>query len=510
MHKNFNVTFLLLFLSTITTAQTISSVVLDSVSKQPIPFASVHIAKKGVITNEDGRFSLILPENWSKSDTLFISSMGYETIQKPISEFTESIIHMQPKAIELNQVVVTNKSYSGKELLELVNENLDKNYANTLSKKRVFLRDAFHQNMSKLDHTFKNSTIDEIDSKFIDSILKAVPKQYSAYYESLSDSYENTTEEPNKLELIKASELYDKNDMLNYEQIEERFNKIIKKHVKPNSYFKIRSGILPMGKIEGEEFDTFFESEVDSTDAEALKKEIQKNAEEEKERKANFFANRKRVINALLKEQIHHADTPYDFVVKPRKYNYEVSNLAYLGDAIVYVVNFKPKRSATYEGTLYIDAEDFAVVRTYFTNIESLKKFSLLGLKMNQYLRSGKQIYSKKEDGRYGLQYLELEQGVRVDIKRPIKIIEMNKVVKGKNKQNELSLKIDFAINAQTKREFVVFSEETISPSDFEAVIENKEILPTYMPQYDSEFWKGHNIIEPNQAIRDFKARPAD
>ena len=40
---------------------------------------------------------------------------------------------------------------------------------------------------------------------------------------------------------------------------------------------------------------------------------------------------------------------------------------------------------------------------------------------------------------------------------------------------------------------------------DFDSFKELADVTPTYLPQYDPEFWKGHNIIEPNQAIKDFK-----
>ena len=41
-------------------AQNISSKIVDSITGQPIPYATVQINKKGVITNEEGRFSLLL------------------------------------------------------------------------------------------------------------------------------------------------------------------------------------------------------------------------------------------------------------------------------------------------------------------------------------------------------------------------------------------------------------------------------------------------------------------
>ena len=72
-------------------------------------------------------------------DSLFISCIGYATIGKPLKEFTESVIYLSPKAIELNPVIVTNRNYSAGDIIDLVRDNLDKNYNKGLSKKRLFL-----------------------------------------------------------------------------------------------------------------------------------------------------------------------------------------------------------------------------------------------------------------------------------------------------------------------------------------------------------------------------------
>ena len=61
-------------------AQIITSIVKDSTTQQPIPYATVQLSnKKGVITNEEGRFSLLLDSNTKETDSLFISCMGYMT-----------------------------------------------------------------------------------------------------------------------------------------------------------------------------------------------------------------------------------------------------------------------------------------------------------------------------------------------------------------------------------------------------------------------------------------------
>ena len=72
------------------------------------------------------------------------------------------------------------------------------------------------------------------------------------------------------------------------------------------------------------------------------------------------------------------------------------------------------------------------------------------------------------------------------------------------NKQNELSLKMDLGITSTSKYEIVVFDTENTSITDFDSLTEDNSILPTYMPRYNPEFWKGHTIIEPNAAIREF------
>ena len=86
------------------------------------------------------------------------------------------------------------------------------------------------------------------------------------------------------------------------------------------------------------------------------------------------------------------------------------------------------------------------------------------------------------------------------------KIIEFNKVVKGKNRQNELSLKFDAAATNINKYEIVIYDTQDIDNSKFDGLKEDNTIIPTYLANYDPEFWKGHTIIEPNKAIKAFTA----
>ncbi len=482
--------------------QTLNSKVVDSTTGKPIPYVTVQLKKKGVITNEEGRFSFRLNEGISETDSLFISCIGYASIGKPLSEFTENVIYLKSKAIELDPVIVTNKNYSAKEIIELVEDNLEKNYNKDLSKKRLFFRDSYHQNFSKTDYTFVKSTIEELNKQFLDSVLNTLPKKSSYYTEVLCDLYGNLEKGKQKMKLIKASELYDKSKELDYTKLEEKFNKIIKANIKRDSYFKIKSGLFGT-KIKGDDFDEIFESEIDSTDAAALKKELEEKKKREKNKKVNFAKYRKNSIARKMRGLFFNEDSHLNVIHKSRTYDFKIVDFTYMGEDAVYILEFYPKGSADYKGMLYINSDDFAVLRLDYENVNPLKTFKLLGISMNEFLGKGKMIFSKNK-GKYDLKYLEQESGTRVGIRRPLKIIEKNKHVKGRNKQNELFVKLDMGTSGVNKYEIIVFDTEPLSNSEFEAFTENNKILPTYMRNYDPEFWEGYSIIEPNRAIREF------
>ncbi|MCJ7465666.1 MAG: DUF5686 and carboxypeptidase regulatory-like domain-containing protein [Maribacter sp.] len=481
-------------------AQTLTSIIIDSATQKPIPYVSVQLKNKGMITNEEGRFTFLIDKNIQKTDSLFISCIGYASVAKPLNQFTENSIVLIPKAIELDPVIVSNKQYSAEDIIELVKKNLARNYTQQLTKKRLFFRKSSFQRMIKSDYTIKKSTIDAFNKKFIDSVIRTIPKSNSYYTEVLGDLYGNYDKEKQKLALIKASELYDKNMELGMNKLEEKFNKIIKENVKTDSYFKIKSGLFGT-KVDADEI---FGKDIDSTDVAAVNQELEKAKKEEEERKTNFASYRRNALGEIFNSLPIQEGSDLNFLSKSNRYDFTLKDFTYMGNDAVYVIDFEPKRSEDFKGTLYINSDDFALIRADFVNVQSVKTFKLLGLSLNTYLSKGKIIFSKGSDNQYGLRYFESEVGNRMGVKRPLKIIEKNRHVKGRNKQNELSGNVDLAFTNIDKNEVVVFESESLSPGSYDAFTENNTILPTYMPSYDPKFWQGYNIIEPNAAIREF------
>ncbi|WP_299319124.1 carboxypeptidase-like regulatory domain-containing protein [uncultured Maribacter sp.] len=490
-------------------AQSLSATVIDSVSQQPIPFATIQLKDKGVITNEEGKFNFLLNETITGSDSLTISSIGYKAVSKPISEFTNTKIVLAPKSIELREVIVSNKNYTADEIMDFVEDNLEKNYTNNLTKKRLFHRSSYFDRWTKSNFKVKKSSIDVLNQQFIDSIISTIPKNDAYYQELVGDLYGNYDEESQKLDLLKASKLYDKNTTLNQEKMEEKFNSILKENVKPGSYFKIKSGLLSF-KIDADEVNELFKEDIDSTDVAALNAELEKKKKDKEERQKNFASWKRNNLGSILNGLPTQDGSDLNFILKSRKYNYTLNEFTYLGDDAVYVISFKPDGSADFEGTLYINADDFAVIQIDYSNVKPVSKLSLLGISTNKYLSKGKIIYNKSANGHYSLHYYESEIGERFGIKRPLKIFEKNRIVKGRNKQNELSGDMDFVFINVVKNEIIVFESENISQATFDGFTENNTILPIYMPKYDPTFWEGYAIMEPNTAIKEFTATSAE
>lgn len=496
-------TFLIFIASTVH-SQNLSSIIVDSITKKPVPYATVQLNNRGVITNEEGRFNFSLNKNVNESDSLFISSIGYESIRKPISEFTDGVIVLSPKAIELKEVIVSNKEYTPREIIEKVEENINKNYYTDFTKKRLFLRETYQNEVLKTDYELKESTIAAFNKSFLDSVIRSFPMQNTYYTEMLGDLYGNDDADEQKLDLIKASEMYDKEKNLDLDKLEEKFNTIVKKNIKSDSYFKIKSGWFFGTKIDAEEMGNLFKEDIDSTDVAALKKRLAEENKQIMSRRESFSRYKRETLGNLIENLPIFEGTDYNVIFKPGRYQLSLENFTYLGDQAVYVIAFMPDGSPEYKGKLYINADDFALIRMDFENTEPLRDFKLLGVSIKEYLAKGSILFARGNDQKYHLRYYDVIKGVRAGVKRPLKIIEKNKNVKGRRKQNELSLAVDMAFGNVNRYELVVFDEKSISGQQFENFKENNQVLPTYMPNYDPDFWKGHTIMEPDQAIKEF------
>ena len=474
--------------------------VTDSITKDPIPFTTILTNfNYNTISNEEGFFRVSKSTNFSNKDSLFISCMGFNEYKVAIVELKQPVIELKEKIIKLNSIILTSQNLNAYEIIKKVKENIDDKYLTGYSKKRYFMRESFSQKWDKMKMEIEKSSIGELNRKFWDSIFKSIPKKDSWHTESLGEIYGNWSKENQKLEIIRAVDLADTINEKGYEQIEKKIAEILNKRTKENSYFKFKSGIFST-KVDREEL---IEKSIDSIikDSTVIKKQLEKkNIENE-----NFYKNRKSRISKIY-DGIYKKGLKFEFLKKSHLYEFKIISYSYEGEVPVYRIKFKPKSSkGKYGGNIWIDSENFSIMKIEQQNNKVLRDFSLFGISFELYYHKATLVFSNFSNKKYQLQFLESEFKFKSGIDRPIKIVEKNKYVRGRRKQNELLARINFNLDQSSKTTLIVFDDIPINEEEFSKLEEQKSFKQDKLHSYDPNYWNDYSVIEPNQAIKSFK-----
>jgi hypothetical protein len=377
------------------------------------------------------------------------------------------------------------------EIVERVKTNMAANYKMDLCRKKIFFRQSDFNEMDKMDFRFKKSTIPELNEALINNIANKVPRKSSYYREAAGEFYGDYRS--HKLYIDKAAELYDKSKDVSVDGLTEQLEKIFQDNVKRNSYIKIRSGIfstkvqLDSAMVEEEGESKNVNVEVKDTDNQIFQQRV------------------KDQISELYSQLFFHDGTELDFLEKSNRYRFELTDYTFIDDNPVYIINFSPKGKKDFKGVMFVNTDDYAIVRLEFENVRPLRKFGLLGITYRHSKYKGKMLFGKDAGGTYSPRYIELEDGRLTGVDRPLNVIEKNKFVKGRRKQNELAIHMDIMATTLQKYELVVFNTETISENEYKSAEENPKIKATYLSKYDPNFWQGYTIMEPNAAIQAFR-----
>ncbi|MDG1329972.1 MAG: carboxypeptidase-like regulatory domain-containing protein [Flavobacteriaceae bacterium] len=491
MSLKYSLTLVSILIFSYANAQSFSAKVIDQDTKEPISYATIETGLyQGMVSNEEGEFTFLLENIKQPQDSIYISYMGYETKGLVFEENEGITIALLPRLYELKEVFLTTELLTIKEIIERVKDNLGKNYASILSKKKIFFRQSDIGHIKKMDFGFKKSTIEELNKELLDSITKILPKKSSYYKEVVADLYGDYNNY--KLNINKAAELYDKNNDISAEGIGKKLEVIFNENIKKDSYLKIKSGFFSTKK----QVDSILQENEEAKAA--LEKKKKEGTLEFQEQISTQIAN-------LYEQLFFQEDSKIDVLNKSSRYNFTLDNYTVINEMTVYILKFTPKGGKDFKGTMYVNTQDFAIVRLDFENVQPISKFGLFGITYRNDVFKGKMLFDKDEDGTYGPRFIELLDGSYMGLNRPLKIIEKNKNVKGRRKQNELSLKLDIQGNQLQKKELVVFESENMTQSSYDLIEEKKLIKATYLSKYDPKFWQDYSIMEPNEAIESFK-----
>lgn len=125
---------------------TINGRIIDSKSKENIPYASIGFLNKnrGTISNDDGNFSLTYNDQFL-NDTLLIGHLGYRKLAIPVSELkSDSTYKLEQQSISLQEVVI--RSSDPRSLIRQALESKSKNYDTNPFVHRAFYRETVKRN----------------------------------------------------------------------------------------------------------------------------------------------------------------------------------------------------------------------------------------------------------------------------------------------------------------------------------------------------------------------------
>lgn len=489
---------LLMFQVSALQAQEVKAQILDASSKKPVPYANIILAEnRGLVTNEEGFFAYN-PEDEKMPNLIKISSLGYELLEIDPKEISGGTVYLVPSSIELGEVFLSNKNLSAKEIIKKVKEEVPNNYNFDNSRKRIFLRQSDFNYIRRFDLDVDKSTIAGIDQELMNEISSKIPKVSDSYKEVLADMYGNFDSQ--KVNIIKAANLHNPQSTQSLDQLTDHLNSLFMSTLKERSYLKVRSGIIGV-KIDEDELKE--ELVVKEEKKEKTPEEKEKARAESRKRLAKSSNSR---VQRLMNGMFWKDDITFNLFDKTNKYKYTLNGYAWIDNAAVYVIDFEPRWGADFKGRMYVNTSDFGVHRLDYENVKPLKRFRLFGISTADDVYRGKMIFVKDEAGKYNLSYVERETGETVGIDRPLTIIEKNKHVPGRRKQNELDLDINFKISQVEKLQLVVYENETLAPGELEKMTSATDFDYQTFKVYNPDFWSGYNIIEPNAAIKSFTA----
>jgi hypothetical protein len=131
----------------------------------------------------------------------------------------------------------------------------------------------------------------------------------------------------------------------------------------------------------------------------------------------------------------------------------------------------------------------------------------MFGVSFKEDLREVIVQFKKTASEKYSLEYFDFKTSFEGGFDRPLVITEKNKIVKGRNKQNQLKMDLNVVNRNNQRYQLVIFETIPLDINVFEDFQEKAKILPVNRITYDPNFWEGYMIIEPNAAIKEFRVK---
>ena len=480
----------ILIISIASNAQSLEKVVFDKENKMPVVFASVYTANKsGVITNQEGGFKLNI-STLGLMDSLYISSLGYKDKALTIKATQElDTIFLEVQQEMLDEVVVSDENLSAEQIIQRFKDSLASNHTINPSELRIFSR-------NKTTYTPVETGLELDKSSFM---TKAKRKQFNQRVEDYFNKIKGKTstsftdqlfdafylKDSTGVNHIKTTYLINEEEDNSMENIQEEVFKELIDALDTKTSFKVRTGIIPIeDSLSTEEFITKDEPEKKDT----IKNEFHKYSYADIIQKSQNLAN-------------------LDFIEDSKKYEFSLDNTSFFNGEIVYVINFKPKRgSSKYEGTAYINAEDYGLLKLDYNLVEGEKEMGvnlkfLLGVKFRVDRSKFQYLFKRNDDGKYYPYVYKSSANNYVYFDRSFVFKENND-----DKDERIKFKLSLLVesNSISEQEYLVLNASEIDLNADYNFDKNGYIFREYLDTYDPSVWEDYDVIQATQEIKDY------
>ena len=468
--------------------QEVKGVLLDFNTHEPLSYANIYVLHQnmGTITNENGYFSLSI-QGVSKTDSIRFKYIGYKTKAITIADMdTSTTVYLKEEIFNLDEILIFGDTPDARSIVKKVVENLDSNYPEINCEKQIFIRERYTSDINEIHINFKKSSIPAFDRKMIADLEKKIPRHSTSYSDFLGNFYFSNNEDDSirlKVNPLKTVALKDKN-LAEFEELMSVFDKNFKK-TNQDEYWKVKTGI----------FSQKLDLEPDSSRGrDTLAKD---------ERKVEYFRRR---ISYRFKYSTLKDKDDWEFLYKTGKYNFTIVGGTRVNGEDVYIINFEPDGSGLYMGKMYIAMESYALIRADYEYApkQTGTDFHMFGVGYTENLFSGS-IYFEKAGDYYKLKYFSKKAGSIVNFDRGLALLKKKERFLFDKKLNEIKVGVNVTVKSEQLFECLVLETKPISHKVFVDYKEKNAMKIIFVDKFDDNLWKGYDIIEPTQQMRDYK-----
>ncbi|MEN8703992.1 MAG: carboxypeptidase-like regulatory domain-containing protein [Polaribacter sp.] len=492
MIKKLLLTLLFFNLIFTTNAQLITGKVLSKNTLKPIEgIAIVTNLKNGTTTNSKGVFTL----NISNVAKITFTNLNYETLVLSQKNFKAKnyTVYLEEKVNELAEIKLNLKKTSLDSIIAKTLRSMKNNYVKGASSSNFYVRENSIINFKNLELDLDKSALLSRKKK------KMAEKELASYANNLKNSDPVFSNEfygkfktkkvysekikkyynVDKIDTVQGFKSMQNNKQITIKKAQEDLQNIILKNLNKDKTYKISSGLF---KIE----DSLSINEV-IQDADSL----------HLVNTFNEFSATSAFTNAKYKGRFFYFKKQQNFL-NSKCYHHSLGNNEFLGSDLMYVLNFKPRKSKSkFSGQIFINPKDFTISKLEYQFAEGKKGQNLnlkwlLGIKVSENVNKVTLYYEKNEEDKVYNSYFKETKSAYAYVHRPIKFKENSKT---KNK-----VKFDIKIEMDTKEIREVYLSEVVSmdKDKVQKVAKDKKIKKNQylsVSEYNTKHWKNRQLV---------------